>query len=76
MFQIIATCRNGHEQTIKFDGSFTREAVQFQAGLLDGTCPMFTVPVGPDSPLGKCGICLHEAERLVPIKCQVSEYKP
>ena len=75
MFQLIVTCVNGHEQAIKFDGSYSREAVEFQAGLIDGTCPMFTVPVGPDSILGKCGICKHEGKGLVPIKCQVSEYK-
>lgn len=75
MFQIIATCKNGHQRTIKFDGTFLKEDVETQAGLLDGTSRLFTIPVGPESPLGKCGICLYNTQTLVPIKCQVSQYK-
>jgi hypothetical protein len=67
MFQVKATCEAGHTQTITYDASFSREMVEVQAGLLDGTWHGFKYPPGTDSVIGKCGICGK------PIKCEVIE---
>lgn len=56
-YRIIAVCTGGHSQAIQVDGSLGREFAEEQAGILDGTSEMYLVPPGPDSIIGKCGIC-------------------
>lgn len=50
------TCQNGHQQTIRTSG-MEEAQISLLAGLLDGTSPAYVYPPGPDSPIGKCGIC-------------------
>lgn len=55
--QIIeVVCDNQHKQQIKYVG-VSREFAEMQCGLLDGTSPMYLFPPGPESSIGKCGIC-------------------
>lgn len=65
-YDIMVRCENGHEQRIKFDGrAFNKQFVKTQAGLLDGSSPMYAQPPGKDSIIGKCSICLSQ------IKCTI-----
>ena len=54
--RITATCRGGHTQSITYECRSLQEAELF-AGLLDGTSPAYVHPPGPESVIGKCGIC-------------------
>lgn len=65
-YTLTATCTGGHTQSMQYAGS-PREFVESVAGLMDGSHPFYTVPVGPDSVIGKCGVC------RMPIRCVVTE---
>ena len=69
-YKIVARCSNGHEQTLRMEG-FTREQVEIQAGLMDGTSPFYVYPPKEDgsdgSAIGKCAQCGK------PFKCTVTE---
>lgn len=54
--QIEYRCANGHVQIIRYQG-MTRHFAEQVAGLCDGTSPMYVFPPGPESTIGKCGIC-------------------
>jgi hypothetical protein len=54
-----------HVQQIKMQT--TREYAELFAGLLDGTSTMYVHPPGPESVIGKCGICGAQ------IRCVVEE---
>lgn len=56
-FTIECRCHNNHHQTLKVELSLGIEYARNLAGLLDGTSPMYLVPPGESSLLGKCGIC-------------------
>jgi len=58
-YVITATCEAGHAQEIKIDGKMGREWAVNQAGLLDGSSPMYIADPrkDPASDIGKCGIC-------------------
>lgn len=46
------------EQVLHFGAaSFPREWVESYAQLLCGTSPLYVFPPGPNSPIGKCGVC-------------------
>lgn len=64
-YVITAKCEGGHTQVIKVDGKLGREWAEAQAGLLDGSSSMYIHPPGPESVIGKCGICQK------PITCRV-----
>ena len=65
--KITAVCEAGHSQEIIIEG-LGREYAELQAGLLDGTSPMYIhSPIGTDSVIGKCGICRAQ------IHCVVTE---
>lgn len=49
-------CENGHDQVIIVRG-LDLDTVKGMAGLIDGTSPMYVYPPGPESMIGKCGIC-------------------
>ncbi len=66
-FKLTATCAQGHTQTISYGPGFTKEMVQMQAGLFDGTSEWYVFPPQDDSALCQCGICGAK------IKCQVTE---
>ncbi len=66
-FQLTTTCDNGHIQTMTYGPGFTREWVEAQARILDGTSEMYVFKPGPESVIGKCGICGAQ------IKCEVQE---
>lgn len=69
-WEVTATCESGHSQVTKLDAkAFTKEGAELFAGLLDGTSPAFLYPPGPESVIGKCGICQK------PFKCTVKEVK-
>lgn len=55
-FTVTMTCGNGHVQQVVYSG-VARAFVEGVAGLMDGTSPMYVHPPGPDSVIGKCGIC-------------------
>jgi hypothetical protein len=61
---IVFRCESGHEQRITYHG-MPREMVEFQAGLLDGTSPYYVHPPGPESQIGKCGICGSQVKATV-----------
>lgn len=65
MIRVRVECSSGHEQTIKYDESFSLEWVETQCGLLDGTSPLYEYPPGPESVIGKCGICGKQ------VKCSI-----
>lgn len=50
------TCTNGHQQYIEFKG-LAREQAEFTAKLMDGSSAAYKFPPGPESSIGKCGIC-------------------
>ncbi len=54
--KVTFTCKAGHSQTIEYIG-LTREFAETQAKLIDGSSPLYKFPPGPDSIIGKCGIC-------------------
>jgi len=67
-FVITATCGNGHSQRLNVDAALGRQWAEGLAGLLDGTSPMYLYsPIGTDSVIGKCGICLAQ------INCTIAE---
>jgi hypothetical protein len=68
-FVVTATCQQGHSQTIRLQG-YSREAAEMWAGLLDGTAAVYVYPPGPESVIGKCGIC------QTPFTCTVTEEQP
>lgn len=59
-YQIRAQCSGTCKKTqvIRYEG-FSREWVETQAGLLDGTSPLYVIKPGPDSPgtIGRCETC-------------------
>ena len=68
---ITAKCSKGHTQILKYDAGLDRDFVEMQAGLLDGTSPMYIhSPIGTGSVIGKCGICGSQ------ISCSVIEDGP
>jgi hypothetical protein len=70
IYQILARCREGHTQTIEYQG-IPRRFVENQAGLMDGSSELFKFrPMpgrGEPGTIGKCGICGSQ------ITCQVKE---
>lgn len=50
------TCKAGHSQVITYSG-MSREFVELAAKLTDGSSPLYVHPPGPESSIGKCGIC-------------------
>lgn len=50
------TCKAGHKQVITYTG-MSREFAESCAKLTDGTSPLYVHPPGPESSIGKCGIC-------------------
>lgn len=70
-YTITARCEQGHSQEIRVDGSLGLEWAKGQAGLPDGSSPMYLrSPIGTDSVIGKCGICRAQ------IQCEVTEALP
>jgi hypothetical protein len=65
---IEATCEKGHRQLLQIEGQ-GREWALTLAGLLDGSSEMYRFPPGPESPIGKCGVCGSQ------ISCEVKEGK-
>lgn len=66
-YTIKIECPNGHFQKLVIKG-LGRQWAEEQAGLLDGTSPMYAFsPIGTPSVIGKCGICGTQ------IRCTVSE---
>lgn len=68
-FEVTVKCEGGHVMDLKYGASLGHEFVVRQAGLLDGTSTMYAFPPGPDSPIGKCGVCGAK------ITCTVSDLK-
>jgi hypothetical protein len=67
MFLLTAACELGHVEKLTFNG-MSREYVELQAGLLDGTCPAYVKsPIGTNSSIGKCATCGSQ------ISCTVSD---
>lgn len=64
--KVMCRCTNGHEMTITYNG-LSREFVDIQCGLLDGSSALYKFPPDDKSPIGKCGICQCQ------IKCTVLE---
>jgi hypothetical protein len=63
---IKAECANGHAQEIKAQGEGIDQAwAEMCAGLLDGSSPLYRSPPGPESVIGKCGICRAQIECTV-----------
>lgn len=54
-FIITATCSAGHKSTIRYSG-FTLEMAIVQAGLLDGSSPLYIYPPkeGDGGKIGRC----------------------
>lgn len=50
------TCKEGHQQVITYTG-MQREFAESVAKLMDGSSPLYVFPPGPESSIGKCGIC-------------------
>lgn len=50
------TCKAGHQQIITYTG-MQREFAESVAKLTDGSSPLYKFPPGPESSIGKCGIC-------------------
>lgn len=55
-YKVTFTCQNGHQQAITYEG-VTKGTAEMWAGLCDGTSHFYAYPPGPDSVIGKCGIC-------------------
>ncbi len=49
-------CANGHRDLLTIEG-VSREWVEVYCGIVDGTSPLYKHPPGPESSIGKCGIC-------------------
>jgi len=49
-------CENGHSQTIRYVG-LEKTFVEELGALIDGSSRFYRYPPGPDSPIGKCGLC-------------------
>ncbi len=64
------TCTYYHEQEIRYKG-MTRGFVELQGALMTGSPEVYKYPPGADDPLGKCGLCRHEAGKLVPLTFEV-----
>ncbi len=56
MTKIEFLCTEGHRQVIEFHHMPAEQAL-FTARLMDGTSPAYKFPPGPESTIGKCGIC-------------------
>jgi hypothetical protein len=67
--KITAVCESSpsHIQKLTIDEKLGKAYAKQLAGLLDGTSPMYLYPPGPESVIGKCGICKAQ------IKCNVTE---
>ncbi|HLW67869.1 MAG TPA: hypothetical protein VKS79_21300 [Gemmataceae bacterium] len=67
-WEITATCENGHTHIVKLDANtFSKAGAEQWAGLLDGSSRFFVHPPGPESVIGKCGICQK------PFKCTIKD---
>jgi hypothetical protein len=64
------TANKAHAKLISVDHSLGMEYASTLAGLLDGSSRHFIHKPGPNSPLGKCGVCQAQ------IKCTVEERLP
>jgi hypothetical protein len=51
-----AECESGHSQEITI-GNVDRTWAEAWAGLMDGSSPLYLRKPGPESAIGKCGIC-------------------
>jgi len=58
-YVITATCDNGYVQKLYVDARLGRLWAETQAGLLDGSSPMYLIDPrqNAESIIGKCGIC-------------------
>lgn len=64
---IVVECQKCHgTQTLTMVG-MTEKEVDDYCGILDGTSPMYVIPVTEDSMIGRCGICggRYRARRVV-----------
>lgn len=57
VYEVKATCENGHSSTICIRGRMAPEAVKLWTGLMDGTSSFYISKPGPESAIGKCGVC-------------------
>ncbi len=64
------TCHRGHYQEIRYAG-MSKKFVEMQGALMTGSPEVYKFPPSPAEPLGKCGLCLHEQDKLVPLKFEV-----
>lgn len=65
MRQIVElTCPNNHKQTITFEG-VSPNYVEMWVGLITGISPLYKVPVGPSSSVGKCCSCGAEIKATI-----------
>jgi hypothetical protein len=67
MMLITARCTGKPEHVQQMTMNCTREYAELFAGLLDGSSTMYVHPPGPESVIGKCGICRAQ------IRCVVEE---
>jgi hypothetical protein len=67
-YVLVAICDRAHEQRIRIEGR-SRDWIAGLAALLDGTSPYYIHPPGPNTVLGKCGLCGAQ------IRCRVEEDK-
>lgn len=73
----VLECPSGHVAVMEFDARMGREYAETQLGLLDGTSPMYKFPPGPESQLGKCGVCRGPLKgRIVPDGEPIPEADP
>ena len=64
------TASKTHTKLITVDPALGMEYARQFAGLLDGSSTLYIHKPGPNSPIGKCGICQGQ------IKCTVEERLP
>lgn len=63
---VTATCEDGHKQEMTYRG-VSRQQAELFVRLLDGTSPLYVIKPGPDSRIGRCGICSK------PFTCDIQE---
>jgi hypothetical protein len=75
MFVMTATCKKGHHQVVLYDEHFGRDWVETQAGLIDGSSPLYKFKPGAESTIGKCAWMDQEGAQAcgAQIKCEVND---
>ena len=59
LYEIVVRCKAQplkHAKVLRITGK-DEEYAKTLAGLLDGTSHLYVYKPGPDSPIGKCGVC-------------------